>query len=401
MSGEDDTFDLDIYGDEENQQQKQQQQQQQEENPEDRIDFGDDSYDQNGNADDAQQDANATIKEDASSNQTAAAAAGQKRKAPDDGYDDHQNTTNATAATAATPSNSATPSVRPTSSAATAQVDPNATLALKLSELHWWTTEEDLRSFCATAGVESELIDIAFGEHKINGKSRGEAYLEFSSREACSAVKKAVEARDEPVKQEDGKVALEGKRKNQFQVWYADQRLGNPFKGRDSGQATKKDAGAYNSAPVRGGGYQGARGGGFQPRGGFQSRGGGGFQSRGGGYQQQQNPQAFGMNGAGGGAAGFGNAYGAANPMMGGMMANPMMAMGMGFRGGFGGAGMMGGGGGMRGNFNARGGGYGGFRGGFQGGQGFQQQQQGGFQQQQQQGYGMQTGGANKRPRQE
>lgn len=400
MSGEDDTFDLDIYGDEENQQQQQQQQQQQEENPEDRIDFGDDSYDGNGNADDAQPDANATIKEDASSNQTAAAAAGQKRKAPDDGYDEHQNTTNAAAA-AATPSNSATPSVRPTSSAATAQVDPNATLALKLSELHWWTTEEDLRSFCATAGVESELIDIAFGEHKINGKSRGEAYLEFSSREACSAVKKAVEARDEPVKQEDGKVALEGKRKNQFQVWYADQRLGNPFKGRDSGQATKKDAGAYNSAPVRGGGYQGARGGGFQPRGGFQSRGGGGFQSRGGGYQQQQNPQAFGMNGAGGGAAGFGNAYGAANPMMGGMMANPMIAMGMGFRGGFGGAGMMGGGGGMRGNFNARGGGYGGFRGGFQGGQGFQQQQQGGFQQQQQQGYGMQTGGANKRPRQE
>lgn len=366
MSGEDDTFDLDIYGDEENQQQ-----QQESENPEDTIDFGDDSYDQNGNTDDGQQDRSQS-------------AAGQKRKAPDDGHDDHQQTSTPTGP-------------RPTSSTS-GKIDPNATQALKLSDLNWWNTEEDLRQFCATSGVEAQLVDIAFGEHKINGKSRGEAYMEFDSAAAASAVKHAIEAKPEDSVKQDGGVRKTGLAK--ARVWYVDHRQGNPFKGRDSGQATKKDAGAYNSAPVRGG-FQAGRGG-FQDRGrgGFQR---GGFQGRG-GYQQNQNAQAFGMNGGGYGNAGYGGQMGGM-----GMMGNPIMAMGMngmGFRGGFNamGGNMMAG----RGNFNPRGAGYGmggaGFRGGFQGNQGFQQQQQqqqqGGFQQQQQQGYGMQAG-ANKRPRQE
>ncbi|KAM3421221.1 hypothetical protein BST61_g1628 [Cercospora zeina] len=375
MSGEDDTFDLDIYGDESQAQEQAQneQQYQEEENPEDRIDFGDDSYPSY----EEQQDNTRHEQQVAPSVQT-----GQKRKAPDDDHDEHQS-----AATANGQPASFTP--------VTTFVEPNATQALKLSELHWWTTEEDLRGFCAVAEVETQLRDIAFGEHKINGKSRGEAYLEFDTPAAASAVKRAVEAREDPVVKDDSTVPTEGKRKNQFQAWYVG--LGNPFKGRDSGQATKKDAGAYNSAPQRGG---------FQ-RGGYQDRGRGGFQQRGGfqggrgGFQQQQNQQGFGgMNG------GYG--YGGGNPMMANMMGNPMMAMGMngmGFRGGFGGMGAMMGNNAMgRGGFGgggARGGGYGmGGRGGFHGGgfQGSQGFQGGGYGYQQQQG--MQAG-ANKKPRQE
>ncbi|KAI5364579.1 Putative nucleotide-binding alpha-beta plait domain superfamily, CPSF6/7 family [Septoria linicola] len=324
MSGEDDTFDLDIYGDETPAQEKQQQQQQQrqeEENPEDRLDFGDDTYE------------DSTTQTHQQDQPTNTSQSGQKRKAPDDGHDEHHQAAPANR----TPSASARPA---SATPAYASTEPNATQALKLSELQWWTTEEDLRAFCASAEVEDQLRDIAFGEHKINGKSRGEAYLEFDSPAAASAVKRAIEARDEPTaKNEDATTPAEGKRKNQFQVWYVG--LGNPFKGRDSGQATKKDAGAYNAAPSRGG---------FQ-RGGFQDRGRGGFQSRAGGgafpggrggfQQNQQQQQGFGgMNG------GYGGGYGNANPMMGGMMANPMMAMGMngmGFRGGFGGYPMRGG----------------------------------------------------------
>lgn len=52
-------------------------------------------------------------------------------------------------------------------------VDPNATAAVVLGELHWWTTEDDIRGWINKAGCEDELKDITFNEHKVNGKSKG------------------------------------------------------------------------------------------------------------------------------------------------------------------------------------------------------------------------------------
>lgn len=53
------------------------------------------------------------------------------------------------------------------------QVDPGATTCLLLSELNWWTTDDEIRGWVARASCEDELKDITFSEHKVNGKSKG------------------------------------------------------------------------------------------------------------------------------------------------------------------------------------------------------------------------------------
>lgn len=47
-----------------------------------------------------------------------------------------------------------------------------ASSALKLRKISWWTTEDDIRGWFNQAGVEGELKEITFSEHKINGKSK-------------------------------------------------------------------------------------------------------------------------------------------------------------------------------------------------------------------------------------
>jgi hypothetical protein len=52
-------------------------------------------------------------------------------------------------------------------------VDPDATTALLISDLSWWITEDDIRGLANQAGVEDQLKDVTFSEHKVNGKSKG------------------------------------------------------------------------------------------------------------------------------------------------------------------------------------------------------------------------------------
>jgi hypothetical protein len=52
-------------------------------------------------------------------------------------------------------------------------IDPGATTALLISDLHWWNTDDDVRGWINQAQCEDELKEITFSEHKVNGKSKG------------------------------------------------------------------------------------------------------------------------------------------------------------------------------------------------------------------------------------
>ena len=52
-------------------------------------------------------------------------------------------------------------------------LEPGATSALFISELHWWITDDDIRGWANQSQCEDELEDVTFSEHKVNGKSKG------------------------------------------------------------------------------------------------------------------------------------------------------------------------------------------------------------------------------------
>ncbi len=52
-------------------------------------------------------------------------------------------------------------------------VDPGATTALFISDLHWWVTDDDVRGWANQSQCEDEFVEITFSEHKVNGKSKG------------------------------------------------------------------------------------------------------------------------------------------------------------------------------------------------------------------------------------
>ncbi|KAL7620986.1 hypothetical protein AAE478_008297 [Parahypoxylon ruwenzoriense] len=216
-------------------------------------------------------------------------------------------------------------------------IDPGATTALLLSELQWWTTDDHIRGWVQRASCEDELKDITFSEHKVNGKSKGQAYVEFTSQQAATAAKRQVEA----VASESGQPG--GKK---MTVIYSSPTT-NPFKTlpKDAPARANKDAanrggsgmGGYNDrGNFRGRGFSG-------PRGGFNRNfsggmGGGGFHGNvPSGFNNNMGGGSFGFNNMGGGGGNFG--------FRGGMMPGGMT-------GGMRGGGMRGGRGGMNPGMN-------------------------------------------------
>ena len=67
------------------------------------------------------------------------------------------------------------------------------TAALQLTDLNWWNTDDDVRGWINQAGVEPELKELTFNEHKVNGKSKGQVFVGFNTVAASVAVKAKIE----------------------------------------------------------------------------------------------------------------------------------------------------------------------------------------------------------------
>jgi len=236
-------------------------------------------------------------------------------------------------------------------------IDPGATTALLISELHWYNTDDDIRGWVNQAQVEDELKDITFSEHKVNGKSKGQAYVEFTSQQAATAAKHKIDAFGEGqqyVKKQT--VIYSSPNVNPFRTLPKDA----PARAGDKGPVNRAPSGGYNNDRGNdrgnfGGNFRGR--GGFNPRaninnnmnnfgnnrGGFSNQGmnmgGGGFNQGMGGFPNAQMGGQFGGFNRGGMMGGMrggpgvmrGGRGGMGNNMMGGMPMGgmPMMPMGM------------------------------------------------------------------------
>ncbi|KAK4985966.1 hypothetical protein LTR66_003182 [Elasticomyces elasticus] len=223
-------------------------------------------------------------------------------------------------------------------------VDPGATPALRLQDLQWWTTEDDLRGWANQCGCEDEVKEITFHEHKVNGKSKGEAFIELSSPQAATALKHQIESFG--VGQQYAKKHAAIYTRPEFNPYKTHPKDAPPRAKDSTWKDTRNNAVGYNANNS----MAMASAGNTNANGNFRGGGRGGFNNRG-GVNSNNNNMAFNQNqmrnfpgqqmgmqqGYGGGAFPTGPmGFNRGGGMMGGMMngVNPMMGGMGGMRGG-------------------------------------------------------------------
>ncbi|KAJ9052753.1 hypothetical protein DSO57_1031115 [Entomophthora muscae] len=72
-------------------------------------------------------------------------------------------------------------------------ISSRGTTAIHIQNLPWWTSEDDIRSKLSTFVSSSDVVHIIFQEYKVNGKSRGIAYVEFKETTTSAKAKEALD----------------------------------------------------------------------------------------------------------------------------------------------------------------------------------------------------------------
>ncbi|KAI1007033.1 hypothetical protein K3495_g1190 [Podosphaera aphanis] len=207
-------------------------------------------------------------------------------------------------------------------------IDPGATTALLISELNWWNTDDDIRGWINQAQVEDELKDVTFSEHKVNGKSKGQAWVEFASLQAATAAKRKIVAFGEGQQYvKKHVVTFSNPGLNPFRTLPKDA----PLRAGKDGQSNRAQGGNYNNDRGNTGGHYGGNFRGRTPS--YNTRGG-----------MNNNMNNFNRNFSGPAMGTMGNMGTGFNGPMAGYSGNPM--------------------GNQFGNFNNRGGMMGNMRGG-------------------------------------